>query len=62
MNISGIKVTPDTLLPNSTSLNLTQLQLPDKGLLAIPNRRSSEEIPNDEDIYNMKIVNWLSNP
>ena len=62
MNVTAIKITPDILLPNSTSFISSSLKLPSNGLLPIPNRNSKEEIPNDEDIYNMKIINWISNP
>ena len=62
MNITAIKVTPDTLLSNSTSFISSSLKLPIYGLLPIPNRKSKEEIVNDEDIYNMKIINWVSHP
>ena len=40
MNITAIKVTPDTLLPDSTSLVSSSLKLPSNGLLPIPNRKS----------------------
>ena len=62
MNITAIKITPDTLIPGSTSLNSSKVILPQKGLLKLPNRNSKIELPNDEDIYNLKMINWVSNP
>jgi hypothetical protein len=62
MNITAIKVTPDTLLQNSTSLKSSQLQLPKDGLLPVPKRISEVDLPNDEEIYNMKLINWVVNP
>ena len=62
MNITAIKITPDTLIPGSTSLNSPKILLPEKGLLKLRNRNSDTELPNDEDIYNMKMINWVSNP
>ncbi len=62
MNITVIKITPEALIPSSTSLITPQLNLPEKGLLKIPNRKSNKEEHIDEDIYNMKMINWLSHP
>ena len=62
MNITAIKITPGTLIPGSTSLNSSKIILPEKGLIKLPNRKSNIELPNDEDIYNMKMINWVSNP
>ena len=56
MNITAIKITPDTLIPGSTSLNFSKIILPQKGLLKLPNRNSKIELPNDEDIYNLKMI------
>ncbi len=38
MNVTAIKVTPDTLLPSVTSLSSTNIQLPEKGLFPLLNR------------------------
>ena len=62
MNITAIKVTPDTLLPTQTKLSSPNLVLPDAGLFPLLNRTSKEDIPNDEDIYNMKMINWVTHP
>ena len=63
MNITVLKVTPDTLLQKSTALNSSEyVQLPEDGLLKVPRRFSEVDLPNDEEIYNMKIINWVTNP
>ncbi len=54
------KVTPD-LLTNNTFLDNTSstyLQLPAAGIIPIPNRVSDQELPNDEQIYDLQVIEW----